>query len=76
MEMHSTNYLHWRGRSSVCDLPKGIKSCNGMFSFCVFPSGFRFGEFDTYGILEMEDMFSHATFNEGFTLVTRLTPLM
>ena len=67
-EMQSTNYLHWKGRSSVCDIPDGIENCDGMFSFCVFPSDFRFGSFDTSRVDSMMDMFSHATFNEGFTL--------
>lgn len=67
-DMWSTNYLHWRGRSSVCSLPKGIRNCDGMFSFCIFPSDFRFAEFDTSKVTSMMDMFSHATFNEGFSL--------
>lgn len=47
---------------------KGIRNCDGMFSFCVFPSDFRFDEFDTSKVTSMMDMFSHATFNEGFSL--------
>lgn len=67
-EMQSTNYLHWRDRSSVCDLPDGLENCDGMFSFCVFPSDFRFCSFDTSRVDSMMDMFSHATFNDGFSL--------
>ena len=73
-DMQFVGFLHWKGKSLVCDLPKGLYSCVNMFYGVEFPEGFRFGNFDITNVKNMIGMFREAKFCRGFTLGDKFTP--
>ena len=69
--MQFADFLHWRGKSLVCDLPKGLTSCINMFYGVEFPEGFRFRNFNTSNVECMIGMFREAKFGSDFSLGDR-----
>ena len=54
--------------NTTLDLPKGITDTSWMFTGCVLPDGFKFGDFDTSKVENMNRMFENCSMPDEFTL--------
>ena len=68
LDSPSREYLHWRGASNLCSLPKGCVDTSLMFSNCKLDEDFCFEDFDTSEVVRMEGMFLRAELPKNFSL--------